>query len=550
MTRTPQAHPEVTLRTRSKPVPDSASATSELSRYTTVTCLVCGVPAYRVAQRITPDLASEEGPLLPTEDWVEKELCKSSSGWIEAFQGCLVSLVPCDPHSPGVCGASATSPMRRYASPSALAPLSASHDAIDVCVCVQTEDEIAQAELSTMYSKLLSVVLPGGTPPAAAASDHQIPDRVNARGPSEDGKSHLPELPPLFLPPPFTPSHVVFSHFARLASDHAQTLRDDAEEYIARLTEQKVAELMEAEAVLKKEVDLVWSRFRDSVRLHADAGTSGKGAMPMRRRSSVSGHGRSASQPVQAISASVRVSSFVPTPTHSTRTSPTRAPVPSALSASLKTTSFHHPDALRPYNGNGSTSSPRSSEGSISPPRSSPTRVQSPSTASTRTAAMTIDAETSIREAYRREMNETKDTATSYRYFMDLEHEMEQQRQQAAAEAEIASPPVASGSQAAPEDNKNPAGGAGRSPRVHKSAIKHAGGERSKSPKGKSKDDGAADEPKDGNGKGKRKVTFDVQPEVTVIKDEGEFFAGQAAPQEVNEGERGTAFRAVPWADM
>ena len=136
MTRTPQAHPEVTLRTRSKPVPDSGSATSELSRYTTVTCLVCGVPAYRVAQRITPDLASEEGPLLPTEDWVEKELCKSSSGWIEAFQGCLVSLVPCDPHSPGVCGASATSPMRRYASPSALAPLSASHDAIDVCVCV------------------------------------------------------------------------------------------------------------------------------------------------------------------------------------------------------------------------------------------------------------------------------------------------------------------------------------------------------------------------------------------------------------------------------
>ena len=46
---------------------------------------------YRVAQRITPDLVSEEGPVLPTEDWAEKELRKSLSGWIEVYQGCLVS---------------------------------------------------------------------------------------------------------------------------------------------------------------------------------------------------------------------------------------------------------------------------------------------------------------------------------------------------------------------------------------------------------------------------------------------------------------------------
>lgn len=30
--------------------------------------------------------------MLPTDDWVEKELCKSATGWIEINQGCLVSL--------------------------------------------------------------------------------------------------------------------------------------------------------------------------------------------------------------------------------------------------------------------------------------------------------------------------------------------------------------------------------------------------------------------------------------------------------------------------
>ena len=175
----------------------------------------------------------------------------------------------------------------------------------------QTEDEIAQANSSLMYSSLFGVVLPGGTPPSAApASDKPVPDKLNARGPSEDGKTHLPELPPLFLPPPFTPSHVVFSHLSAVASERAQILRDEAEEHIARLTEQKVAEVLKAEAALKKEVELVWTRFRDSVRLYEQAGTTGKAGLPMRRRSSVSGHARSASQPPQT-SASVRISNFV-----------------------------------------------------------------------------------------------------------------------------------------------------------------------------------------------------------------------------------------------
>ncbi|TFK81512.1 hypothetical protein K466DRAFT_336123 [Polyporus arcularius HHB13444] len=467
------AHTEVTLRSRSKAVPDSSSPTAELTRYTTITCLVCGLPTYRVLQRITPDLSAEEGPVLPTDDWVEKELCKSSTGWIEVYPGCL------------------------------------------------TNKEIAQAESSDMYSQLFHIVLPGGTPPSATEpSEDEHPHPINARGPSEQERKHLPELPPLFLPPPFTPSHTVFSHFAAVATEQSQKLRDQAEEYIAQVTEQKVAEIRKAEATLKQEVNMVWTRFRDSLRLHERP--SGKAVPPNRRRStSVSGHARSLSSPNQGTSASVRISSFVPTPTPSTRTSPSRGPMPSALSASLRTTGMQYPGPASQTNGNGDNSpsrqsppSPPSERGRASPGRSSTTRVhslRSTSTASSRTAALATDVETSIREAHRREMDEAKDMATSFRYVMDLEAQMEQQRLQ--AEAEVESDPAATAT-----ESSVTAAARGHSPRVHRSAIKHsAATEAAASPKDKAKDDIGAEEHK---GKSKRKVTFDVEPEVAVIDDE------------------------------
>ena len=131
-------------------------------------------------------------------------------------------------------------------------------------------------------------------------------------------------------------------------------------------------------------------------------------------------------------------------------------------------------------------------------------------------------------------MNEAKDMATSFRYAMDIEAEMEKQRQQ--TETEPASPPVASGSHAPPESSKVAAGGTGRSPRAHKSAIKQSTEERSKSPNGKAKEGAPAQDSKEGASKGKRKVTFDVQPEVAVIKDDGEFSSGQPTPTAEDQG--------------
>ncbi|KAI0772048.1 hypothetical protein BD413DRAFT_51504 [Trametes elegans] len=469
------AHTEVTLRSRSKPVPIPDSPTEELTRYTTIACLVCGVPTYRVLQRITPDLINEVGPVLPTDDWVEKEMIKSTTGWVEVYQGCL------------------------------------------------TNEEISQAEASPMYSRTFSIVLPGPKPPSASpvAEEGGSAEVPNARGPSEHGKTHLPELPPLFLPPPFTPSHVVFSHFSSLATEQSQKLRDEAEEYIAKVTQQKVAEIRKTEAAIKQEVNLVWTKFREAVLLLEQNGLQSKTGLPLGRRASVSGHARSVSSPAPGVSASVRINSFVPTPSHLHRhPSGGTAPAPSALSASLKTSGFHHPDAQRQTNGS-APSARRSLDlpphrSRASPSRSSVTRVDSPSTASSRTVAIPFDPEASIREAHRREMDESKDVATSFRYVMDLESQMEEHRLQ--EEEELTSPPVASTSQAAAASSAAAAASRGRSPRVHKSAIKHAKpAEDSKSSKSEDTKTVNGDEHKD---KGKRKVTFDVKPEVAIIKDD------------------------------
>ncbi|CDO71394.1 hypothetical protein BN946_scf184908.g152 [Trametes cinnabarina] len=471
------AHTEVTLRSRSKPVPDPDSPSGELTRYTTVTCLVCGIPTYRVLQRITPDLINEVGPLLPSDDWVEKELLKSTTGWVEVYHGCL------------------------------------------------TNDEIMQAESSPMYSSMFSIVLPGPRPPSETARDEGISDLPDARGPSEQSKRHLPDLPPLFLPPPFTPSNIVFSHFSSLATERSEKLRNEAEEYIAQVTQQKVVELRKAESVMKEEVNLVWSKFREAIKLIDETGTLTKAALPLRRRGSVSGNVRALTSPAPGTSASVRIDNFEPTPSPPPRiSSSTRQPAPSALSASLKTSGFQYPDAQRQVNGN--VPAPRRSldfgppsRGRGSPSRSRGAQVDSPSTASTRTAAVTIDPEASIREAYRREMDESKDIATSFRYVMGLEAQMEEDRSQEEAEAPSPRPPAASNSQAAAETS-TASTSRGRSPRMHKSAIKHAqAAEQSKSEKS---DEGSAQasgapESKD---KGKRKVTFDVKPEVAIIKGE------------------------------
>ena len=85
-----QVHPHLTLRSRTHSEPQSDSDPL-LHRHTSLTCLICRLSVYRVLQLIPPDLDATEGPVLPTEEWVEHQVLQSGSGWIELAKQCLVS---------------------------------------------------------------------------------------------------------------------------------------------------------------------------------------------------------------------------------------------------------------------------------------------------------------------------------------------------------------------------------------------------------------------------------------------------------------------------
>lgn len=86
-----QIHKEFTVRTRSKASPDPKDA-SRYIQYMSVTCMSCQCPVYRVLQSTSPNSECKEGPILPSEEWVEKEVLKTSSGRLEVHNDCLVSI--------------------------------------------------------------------------------------------------------------------------------------------------------------------------------------------------------------------------------------------------------------------------------------------------------------------------------------------------------------------------------------------------------------------------------------------------------------------------
>lgn len=90
-----QVHTHLTLRTRkrinSSHDSDSSPSSSQVLQHVSLTCLICHLLVYRVLQATPLDVDSSEGPVLPTEDWVEEEVLRSSSGWIDVSKQCIVS---------------------------------------------------------------------------------------------------------------------------------------------------------------------------------------------------------------------------------------------------------------------------------------------------------------------------------------------------------------------------------------------------------------------------------------------------------------------------
>ncbi|KAF7352378.1 SET domain-containing protein [Mycena venus] len=362
------AHPQVTLRIRTRG--ELVTSRNRRARYTSLTCLICRVLVYRVHQIVSLDADGRDGPLMPTEDWVEQDILKSPSGWIEVHSQCL------------------------------------------------TGDAIARVKASPQYSALFSLAIPIESSPP-----------TSPQPPAEDGPqtSFLAHLPPLFLPPPFTSGHPVFVHLAGLAKEESEAQRAAVEHEMAEIIRSKTAQLARTESRLRRQVETVWRRFRDGLQSVEQLDTSASLASPRSPHSPVSRSvsGTPGSPTISGTPTEV-VRNFVPLPVAPTRQ--VRPPAISSLSASLATTGFHHPRAQRePTSPTRPASTHSSSSRTLS--GSSITLAGSPrAQASTIAPARIFEDGSSVLQFPR--ATEDLNTAASYQYFRDLDADMARNRRE------------------------------------------------------------------------------------------------------------------------
>ena len=462
----PQIHPQLTLRSRQH---SEAQSDSDLflSRFTSLTCLICRRTVYRVLQLIPPDMDSTEGPVLPTEKWVEDQVLQSGSGWIEMDKQCLVS------------------PFARQGPSGRFWRFSQRYFA-HLLVSSKTEDSVALLQFSQAYSSVFRVVLPTShvsfplPPPSLSTSRPPSPEPHQPEHPLK----LLPTLSPLFPPPPFIPSHPTFDHLSAVAQQRSDQLRKDAEERFSRVVEACVSEIEKEEEELRRQVQLLWSAFREA---ESVLGQETNLQSPDRRSatadSAVKDSLSHTSQGSKRMSP-VTVNDFVPVSTVRSP-SPTHELQPSALSTSLAVSSFHHPKA---------SGEERRSASPIATTLSSPLPT-----------SPTLVGSVNYRDPVRRDMNENKDIATSFKYVVDMEAERSVRSRQYQSLSDVKSPRVNNLT-----GNPNPS--------VPDGAVEHpepvAGPSTSENkapPEVLSSPSGS---------KGKRKVTFDIKP--VVPRGEGE----------------------------
>lgn len=345
---------------------------------------------------------------------------------------------------------------------------------------------------------------------------------VSQSPPQHTPTNYLPNLRPIFPPAPFTPSHPIFVHLSSLAAEKSQALRTDAENYIAEVVKQKVAEIEKADNELRSNVETLWRSFREGLRKVEQERSRSSTRTPQRSKDSGNwqeGTDAGSSKPSPAF---VSIRDFNPVQSPRKVASPTFTPRVSSLSASLATSAFHHPRAqahqgrsalphvvsatnenLRsppPYSSN--PSSPRTSDSYSS--------LSSPSSKSLSLRA-SLDGPTFL-EPFKRNMNLANDTATSFRYFTILEADTNR-TQQKAGTAHVTTVNSDDASRNDSETSKTE-----RKTERSNSSGSRSSKERSSSACRKTDiNETSGTNGQENSSKGKRKVTFDVKPEVVTI---------------------------------
>ncbi|KAJ7246570.1 hypothetical protein B0H12DRAFT_758353 [Mycena haematopus] len=444
------AHPQVTLRIRTR---GELASRNRRARYTSLTCLICQVLVYRVYQIVSLDADGRDGPLMPTEDWVEQDILKSPSGWIEVHSQCL------------------------------------------------NGDAIARVEASPQFSALFSLAIPMEASPP-----------ISPEPPAEDGRqtSFLAHLPPLFLPPPFTPGHQVFVHLAALAKQESDAHRAAAEHELAKIVRNKSAQLARTEARLKRQVETLWRRFRDGKQSveQADTSTSPRSPRSPVFRSASGNLGTPASPTIPGTPVAV-VRDFVPLPVAPTRQ--VHLPAISSLSASLATSGFHHPRAQQQEQTSPARPESVHSNSSRTLSGSSITLAGSPRMQPLSIAPARIHGEGASVLQFVRNLNDNINTDASYRYFVNLEEEMERNRR--ARENENAVTGSSSAITPHPDEAERPRAG----PSTVNGNMNGIEGPHSDENEQKAEASGVGDK---GKGKQRKVVTFRSQPAIVTIKRE------------------------------
>lgn len=290
----------------------------------------------------------------------------------------------------------------------------------------------------------------------------------------------------------------------------SEELRAAAERHLAEEVAKKVDEIITNETLWKRDVELLWKKFREGEELaHAN-----RPAL----RTAPSSHSRSSASTLNLNGAQspVSVHDFTPVSTPATlpAVSASSAPIPrfSSLSASLASAGFHHPREIAAQSSAGAAPSP--------PPYSS--RPSTPSTItndpSLQNGAVNVtnmDVR-EIRRPMRRNMDETHDTAWSVR-ISTLEEEMAKNRAEVEAVARAEAAASATGNEVATERLNGARGDTNEQAREATNSKNGAVGS--------------------GDPKSKRKVTFDVKTGGAKVRTTPSKLKPKPKPRDTDDGQ-------------
>ena len=341
------------------------------------------------------------------------------------------------------------------------------------------------------------------TPPEVHPDISYIPTRPPS--PSDTPSNILSGMRQIFPPPPFTPSNPVFNHLASLAAVKSEALRAEAELHLAEVVKAKLAEIEEAESQLRRDVEAVWKSFREGLG-KVGYEQSGSGTRSTIRKSSSNWQEVGSSRPSPAHV----VHEFNPVPGPRRVTPSSQAHRTSSLSASLANSAFYHPRALSEQSRG---AEPQQESRPHEPPPyssqpSSPASGKGYNSLSTHSRSSILASDTPSLKPFKRNMDQANDTATSFRYFTILEVDNMRARNQH-AEAQDHAAQETSGN----VDNTRRTEGS-----TNESNTKKSKGLELRSRNASTTAEGgrqpAEVQEADNGSKGKRKVTFDVKPDI------------------------------------